>query len=112
MLEHFFKNTWRKMDEYKKITRVYNITLVVLLVVIYFQHENLNHALTKQKVYLTPELRELAINRILALGGDGDIDIDDIKWVIMMVLFNNEEDESSLWHYEDMVFDDQPAYFH
>ncbi|MBL7002942.1 MAG: DUF494 domain-containing protein [Gammaproteobacteria bacterium] len=61
---------------------------------------------------LTPELRELAINRILALGGDGDIDIDDIKWVIMMVLFNNEEDESSLWHYEDMVFDDQPAYFH
>ncbi len=61
---------------------------------------------------LTPELRELAINRIIALGGAQSIDLDDIKWVIMMVLFNNEEDESSLWHYEDVVFDDQPAYYH
>lgn len=61
---------------------------------------------------LTPELRELAINRIMALGSDQDIDLDDIKWVIMMVLFNNDDDESSLWHYEDMVFDDQPAYYH
>lgn len=61
---------------------------------------------------LTPELRELVINRIMALGGNGDIDLDDIKWVIMMVLFNNDDDETSLWHYEDMVFDDQPAYYH
>lgn len=61
---------------------------------------------------LTPELRELAINRIIALDGAQDIDLDDIKWVIMMVLFNNEENESSLWHYEDVVFDAQPAYYH
>lgn len=61
---------------------------------------------------LTPELRELVINRIMALGGNGDIDLDDIKWVIMMVLFNNDDDETNLWLYEDMVFADQPAYYH
>lgn len=61
---------------------------------------------------LTPELRELAINRIIALDHGTDIDIDDIKWVIMMVLFNNDDDEEALWHYEDVVFDDQPAYYH
>ncbi len=86
-----------------------------------FSEEELNNLDKKARsllVYLenagvlTPELRELAINRIVALGNDQDIDLDDIKWVIMMVLFNNEEDESSLWHYEDMVFEDQPAYYH
>lgn len=63
---------------------------------------------------LTPELRELVINRIVALDSDSDIDLEDIKWVIMMVLFNNfhDEDESTLWHYEDVVFDDQTAYYH
>lgn len=61
---------------------------------------------------LTPELRELAINRILALESGQDIDIEDIKWVIMMVLFNNDDDDEALWHYEDVVFDDQPVFYH
>ena len=63
---------------------------------------------------LTPELRELVINRIMALDGDSTIDMDEFKWVVMMVLFNNadDQDENTLMHYEDIVFADQPAIFH
>lgn len=62
---------------------------------------------------LTPELRELVINRIMALDTQ-TIDMDEFKWVVMMVLFNNSEDqdETTLMHYEDIVFADQSAVFH
>ena len=63
---------------------------------------------------LTPDLRELVINRIMALDGDSTVDMDEFKWVVMMVLFNNavDQDETTLMHYEDIVFADQPATFH
>ena len=63
---------------------------------------------------LTYELRELVINRIMALESDGPVDMDEFKWVVMMVLFNNavDQDENTLMHYEDIVFADQPAIFH
>ena len=63
---------------------------------------------------LTPELRELVINRILALDGNSVVDMEEFKWVVMMVLFNNssEQDENTLMHYEDIVFADQPALYH
>lgn len=51
-----FKNTWRRMDEYKKLTRVYHLLIGVLLIVLYLQHNNLNQALTTQQIYLTPQL--------------------------------------------------------
>ena len=68
----------------------------------------------EQSGVLTPELRELVINRIMALDGDSQIDMDEFKWVVMMVLFNNaiDQDENTLMHYEDIVFSDQPAIFH
>ena len=43
----------------------------------------------EQSGVLTPELRELVINRIMALDGEGLIDMEEFKWVVMMVLFNN-----------------------
>ena len=68
----------------------------------------------EQSGVLTPELRELVINRIMALDGEGIIDMEEFKWVVMMVLFNNatDQDENTLMHYEDIVFSDQPAIFH
>jgi len=68
----------------------------------------------EQSGVLTPELRELVINRIMALDGDDPISMDELKWVVMMVLFNNapEQDENTLMHYEDIVFADQPATYH
>lgn len=68
----------------------------------------------EQSAVLTPELRELVINRIMALDGDSIVDMEEFRWVVMMVLFNNaiDQDENTLMHYEDIVFADQPAIFH
>lgn len=63
---------------------------------------------------LTPQLREMVINRVMALDNETEVDIEELKWVVMMVLFNSsdEHDENTLMHFEDIVFADQPAVFH
>lgn len=68
----------------------------------------------EQSGVLTPKLREMVINRVMALESDSAVDIEELKWVVMMVLFNSaeEQDENALMHYEDIVFADQPAIFH
>jgi Smg protein len=68
----------------------------------------------EQSAVLTPELREMVISRIMALDGDSIIDMEEFRWVVMMVLFNNalDQDENTLMHYEDIVFDDHPTLFH
>lgn len=68
----------------------------------------------EQSGVLTPKLREMVINRVMALESDSEVDTEELKWVVMMVLFNSadEQDENALMHYEDIVFADQPAIFH
>ncbi len=68
----------------------------------------------EQSGVLTPKLREMVINRVMALDSESEVDIEELKWVVMMVLFNSsdEHDENALMHYEDIVFADQPAVFH
>ena len=68
----------------------------------------------EQSGVLTPKLREMVINRVMALESDSEVDIEELKWVVMMVLFNSsdEQDENALMHYEDIVFADQLAIFH
>jgi Smg protein len=68
----------------------------------------------EQSGVLTPKLREMVINRVMALESNSEVDIEELKWVVMMVLFNSsdEHDENALMHYEDIVFADQPAVFH
>ena len=68
----------------------------------------------EQSGVLTPRLREMVINRVMALDSQSEVDIEELKWVVMMVLFNSsdEQDENALMHYEDIVFSEQPAVFH
>ena len=68
----------------------------------------------EQSGVLTPRLREMVINRVMALESNSEVDIEELKWVVMMVLFNSsdEQDENALMHYEDIVFSEQPAVFH
>ena len=68
----------------------------------------------EQSGVLTPRLREMVINRVMALESESEVDIEELKWIVMVVLFNNAEDqdENTLMHYEDIVFADQPAVFH
>ena len=68
----------------------------------------------EQSGVLTPTLRELVINRVMALDSVSEVNLEELKWVVMMVLFNSteEHDENTLMHFEDIVFADQPAIFH
>jgi len=60
---------------------------------------------------LTPAQRELAIDRLLALDTD-EIDIEQIKWVVLMVLFSQPGYEHAYAQMEDLVFADGPGWMH
>src|SRR5690606_8392549 len=60
---------------------------------------------------LAPAQRELAIDRLLALDTD-EIDIEQIKWVVMMVLFSQPGYEQAYAQMEDLVFAEDPGWLH
>lgn len=60
-------------------------------------------ALEQQQI-LTPETREIVINQVLALGSEA-IDLGLIKWVILMVLFNQSNDNNALACMEFLVLE-------
>jgi Smg protein len=55
---------------------------------------------------LSAAQRELAIDRLLALDA-AQIDIEQVKWVVLMVLFSQPGQESAYLRMEDLVFDNQ-----
>ncbi len=58
---------------------------------------------------LDPRSREVIIDRAMALDEDA-VDLDQLKWVSLMVLFNQPEFEGPFHWLEEIVFDDRPAY--
>jgi Smg protein len=60
---------------------------------------------------LPPYQRELVIDRLMALESD-DIDIEQIKWVVMMVLFSQPGNEQAYAQMEDLVFAEEPGWMH
>jgi Smg protein len=65
----------------------------------------------EQAGILTTAQRELVIDRLLALDSD-EIDIEQIKWVVMMVLFSQPGQEHAYARMEDLVFAEEPAWLH
>ena len=55
--------------------------------------------------------RELVIDRLLALDSE-EIDVEQIKWVVMMVLFSQPGQEQAYAKMEDLVFAEEPGWFH
>ena len=55
--------------------------------------------------------RELVIDRLLALGSD-EITLEDVKWVVLMVLFNQPGQEANFAWMEDLMFDTEADYRH
>lgn len=49
--------------------------------------------------------REVVIDRVLALESD-DIDIEQLKWIILMVLFNQPGQEQAFVWVEELVMDE------
>jgi len=54
---------------------------------------------------LSPGQRELVIDRLVALGA-GDIDVEQVKWVVLMVLFSQPGQEKAFARMEDLVFEE------
>lgn len=55
---------------------------------------------------IDPARRELVVDRLMALDND-DIDLEDVKWVVLMVLFNQPGQEANYAWMEDMMFEEQ-----
>lgn len=60
---------------------------------------------------LDPLRREMVIDRLAALE-TGEIDLEDVKWVILMVLFNQPGQEANYAWMEDLMFDGEGEYRH
>lgn len=65
----------------------------------------------EQSGIIDPHTRELVLDRVMALESE-EIDLDHIKWVIMMVLCNRPDRESIYTWAEDLVLDGVQAHLH
>ncbi len=60
---------------------------------------------------LDADQRELVLDRVMALDQD-EVDVDDIKWVVLMVLFNQPGSEAAYAWMESQMFEDEPEPVH
>jgi len=65
----------------------------------------------EQAGVLDSQNRELVIDRVMALESE-DIDLQQLKWVVLMVLFNQPGKEGIVTWMEDVVMDDLNANMH
>ena len=65
----------------------------------------------EQTGVLDPIARELVIDRAMALETD-EIDLPQLKWVILMVLFNQPGHEAAFAWMEDLIFDEISDHLH
>ena len=78
-----------------------------------FAESELNHLPSECRGYLltlerigilSPQQREIVIERLLALDS-AELDVDQLKWVILMVLSSQPGEELACARMEDLVFD-------
>jgi len=55
--------------------------------------------------------REIVIDRLLALDNE-EIDVEQTKWVVMMVLFSQPGQQDAFAQMEDLVYADDSAWVH
>lgn len=60
---------------------------------------------------LNLETREMVIDRVMVLDA-AEFDLEDLKWVILMVLFNIPGCENAYHQMEDLVFEEDEQRLH
>lgn len=65
----------------------------------------------EQEGVLTPHARELVINQASELDVT-DVDLSILKWIILMVLFNQSNNKSALTSMEFLIFDNTSGNIH
>lgn len=61
---------------------------------------------------LSPQARELVVDRVMALDADDELDVEQLKWIILMVLFNQPGQEAACAWMEDRVLNLQEGLLH
>jgi Smg protein len=82
-------------EEEKKLISVENIDFLTFL---------------EQAQVLTPATRELILDRVIALGYP--LDMEQLKWIIMIVLHSHPGVKTTLALVEDFIFDTAVDYIH
>jgi Smg protein len=62
----------------------------------------------EQNAMLTPGMRELVIDRVMELDAN-EIDAEQLRWVVLMVLFNQPDDGIAYSRLEDFVLGETRA---
>ena len=65
----------------------------------------------EQNNILGPENRELVIDRAMAFS-DEEIDLEHLKWVVLMVLFSQPDQELAYAQMEELVYENIPSVVH
>ena len=65
----------------------------------------------EQNGILDPISRELVIDRVLAIDHAG-VSVDELKWVVLLVLMNRPGREAAFTQMEDLVYNDEPSLIH
>ena len=65
----------------------------------------------EQMGVLNHATREMVIDRVMALESD-EVDLDRLKWVVLMVLFNQPGQEAAVAWMEDLVLDERAIPLH
>ncbi len=65
----------------------------------------------EQTGVLDHNTREMVIDRVMALESE-EIDLEQLKWVVLMVLFNQPGREAAYAWMEDLVFEEIPGAMH
>ncbi|WP_295392058.1 DUF494 domain-containing protein [uncultured Thiodictyon sp.] len=60
---------------------------------------------------LDPGSRELAIERAFAIDAP-QVGVDELKWVVLLVLLNRPGLEAAFTRMEDLIYSDAPVYLH
>lgn len=68
---------------------------------LYLEHNNI----------LNPANRELVIDRAMALE-DEEISLEKLKWIVLMILLSQPDEELAFSRMEDFVYDLVPTYIH
>ncbi len=65
----------------------------------------------EQNTILDPLSRELVIDRAVAID-QAAVSVDELKWVVLLVLMNRPGRESAFSQMEDLVYADEPPLLH
>ncbi|MGR9106374.1 MAG: DUF494 family protein [Gammaproteobacteria bacterium] len=65
----------------------------------------------EQSGILTPASREQVIDRLMAFRDD-EISLENLKWVVLVILFSRPDEETAFARMEDLVYENMPVLFH